>query len=161
ALSNEKLDQLQVESFNDYAKFLPSVSYTTDGPGFAQVYLRGVASGENGNHSGPLPSVGVYLDEQPITTIGGQLDLHIYDIARVEALAGPQGTLYGASSQAGTLRIITNKPQLGAFHLSYDAELNKVDHGAMGDVVNGMVNLPVGDKAAIRLVAWQEHDAGY
>jgi iron complex outermembrane receptor protein len=72
--------------------------------------MRGVASGGDGNHSGSLPSVGVYLDEQPITTIQGALDIHIYDIARVEALAGPQGTLYGASSQAGTLRIITNKP---------------------------------------------------
>ena len=57
-----------------------------------------------------LPSVGTYLDEQPITTIQGALDIHIFDIARIEALAGPQGTLYGASSQAGTIRIITNKP---------------------------------------------------
>ena len=72
--------------------------------------MRGVASGDNGNHSGPQPSVGMYLDEQPITTIQGALDIHIYDIARVEVLAGPQGTLYGASSQAGTIRIITNKP---------------------------------------------------
>ena len=67
-------------------------------------------AGENGNHSASLPSVGTYLDEQPITTIQGALDIHIFDIARVEALAGPQGTLYGASSQAGTIRIITNKP---------------------------------------------------
>ena len=80
------------------------------GPGFAAVYMRGVASGGDGNHSGSLPSVGMYLDEQPITTIQGALDIHMYDIARVEALAGPQGTLYGASSQAGTIRIITNKP---------------------------------------------------
>jgi iron complex outermembrane recepter protein len=72
--------------------------------------MRGVASGGDGNHSGPLPSVGIYVDEQPITTIQGAIDVHPYDIERVEALAGPQGTLYGASSQAGTLRIITNKP---------------------------------------------------
>ena len=66
--------------------------------------MRGVASGGDGNHSGSLPSVGIYLDEQPITTIQGALDVHLYDIARVESLAGQQGTLYGASSQAGTLR---------------------------------------------------------
>ena len=71
--------------------------------------MRGVASGDDGNHSGSLPSVGMYLDEQPITTIQGALDVHLYDIARVEALAGPQGTLYGASSQAGTIRIITQQ----------------------------------------------------
>ena len=76
----------------------------------SNVYFRGVASGENANHSASLPSVGTYLDEQPITTITGALDIHVFDIARVEALAGPQGTLYGASSQAGTVRIITNKP---------------------------------------------------
>ena len=73
------------------------------------VYMRGVASGGDGKHVGSLPSVGTYLDEQPVTTIVGALDIHIYDIARVEALAGPQGTLFGASSEAGTIRIITNK----------------------------------------------------
>ena len=109
-LGEEKLDELNVTDFEDYVKFLPSVSYQTFGPGFAQIYMRGVASGGDGNHSGSLPSVGVYLDEQPVTTIQGPLDMHIYDIARVEALSGPQGTLYGASSQAGALRIITNKP---------------------------------------------------
>ena len=72
--------------------------------------MRGVASGGNGNHSGSLPSVGVYLDEQPVTTIDGTLDIHIYDIAPRRGAAGPQGTLYGASSEAGTIRIITNKP---------------------------------------------------
>ena len=74
--------------------------------------------------SGSLPSVGSYLDEQPVTTIGGTLDVHIYDIARIESLAGPQGTLYGASSEAGTIRIITNKPELGVTSGRVDAELN-------------------------------------
>ena len=73
---------------------------------------------------GSLPSVGSYLDEQPVTTIGGTLDVHIYDIARIESLAGPQGTLYGASSEAGTIRIITNKPELGVTTGRVDAELN-------------------------------------
>ena len=102
-------------------KFLPSVSFTTLGPGFGLAYFRGVASGENNNHSGPSPSVGMYLDEQPITTIQGALDVHLYDIARVEALAGPQGTLYGASSQAGTIRIITNQPDPTGFEAGYGA----------------------------------------
>src|ERR1041385_644700 len=79
-LSTTKLKQQNVTDFASYAKLLPSVSYQTSGPGFAQVYMRGVSSGGDGNHSGPLPSVGVYLDEQPITTIQGALDLHIYDI---------------------------------------------------------------------------------
>ena len=97
-LGNEKLRELNVSDFEDYVKFLPSVSYQSFGPGFSQIYMRGVASGGDGNHSGSLPSVGVYLDEQPTTTILGFLPVHIYDIERVEGIAGLQGTLYGASA---------------------------------------------------------------
>ncbi len=161
ALGTEKLEELNITRFDDYVKFLPSVSYQTFGPGAALVYMRGVASGGDGNHSGPLPSVGVYLDEQPITTITGALDLHLYDIARVESLAGPQGTLYGASSQAGTLRIITNKPDPSGFSASYGIEGNTVAKGDFGYLGEGHVNVPVGDTAAIRLVGWARHDAGY
>jgi len=161
ALGTEKLEELNVADFDDYVKFLPSVSYQTFGPGFALVYMRGVASGGDGNHSGPLPSVGVYLDEQPITTITGALDLHMYDVARVEALAGPQGTLYGASSQAGTIRIITNKPDPSGFSASYGVEANTVAGGDMGYLGEGYVNVPLGEKAAIRLVGWARKDGGY
>ncbi len=161
ALGTEKLSQLQVQSFNDYARFLPSLSFDSIGPGSANVYFRGVASGGDGNHSGPLPSVGQYLDEQPITTIGGTLDIHVYDIARVEALAGPQGTLYGASSQAGTIRIITNKPELGKFKAGYDLQLNKVDKGGVGGIAEAFVNVPVSDNAAVRVVGWYDREAGY
>jgi outer membrane receptor protein involved in Fe transport len=168
ALSTQKLEENHVASFQDYAKLLPSVSYQdgaagggSGGPGFARVYMRGVSSGGDGNHSGPQPSVGMYLDEQPITTIQGSLDIHIYDVQRVEALAGPQGTLYGASSEAGTIRIITNKPELGVTKAGYDVQGNMVHNGTLGGVAEGFVNLPLGDAAAIRLVGWTEHDSGY
>ena len=161
ALGTQKLEQLQVADFNDFAKFLPSVSFQTVAPGFTSIYMRGVATGDNINHSASLPSVGVYLDEQPITTITGPLDLHIYDIARVESLAGPQGTLYGASSQAGTIRIITNKPQLGVTTGRIDGEVNKVAHGDWGGKLEGMINLPVADRIAFRGVGFWQHDAGY
>ncbi|MBV8238767.1 MAG: TonB-dependent receptor plug domain-containing protein, partial [Sphingomonas sp.] len=101
ALSTRKLDQLNISNFNEYTQLLPSVAFQTSQPGVTTVYMRGVASGGDGNHSGSLPSVGSYLDEQPVTTIGGTLDIHIYDVARIESLSGPQGTLYGASSEAG------------------------------------------------------------
>jgi outer membrane receptor protein involved in Fe transport len=161
ALGEAKLEELQVSNFTDYVKYLPSVSFQTTSPGFSNVYFRGVASGGDGNHSGSLPSVGVYLDEQPVTTIQGALDIHIYDIARVEALSGPQGTLYGASSQAGTLRIITNKPSTAGFSAGYDLEANTIAHGDAGYVVEGFVNQPVNDKVAVRLVGWAEHQGGY
>jgi iron complex outermembrane recepter protein len=168
AIPTEKLTQLHIENFADYAKYLPSVSYTlggagagNGGPGFANVSMRGVSSGGDGNHSGSLPTVGIYLDEQPITTIGGALDIHVYDVARVESLSGPQGTLYGASSEAGTIRIITNKPDPSAFSAGYDVSVNTVAHGGMGQTVEGFVNLPLADDIAIRLVGYEEHDAGY
>jgi iron complex outermembrane receptor protein len=161
ALGTDRLENLQVQEFTDFAKFLPSVAYQSLGPGATAVYMRGVASGENSNHSGPLPSVGIYLDEQPITTITGALDVHIYDIARVEALAGPQGTLYGASSQAGTIRIITNKPDPTQFSAGYDLSVNGQSHGDPGWLAEGFVNIPLSERMAIRLVGWDRHDGGF
>ncbi|MEO8618906.1 MAG: TonB-dependent receptor [Sphingomicrobium sp.] len=161
AIGTKQLDDLQVNDFDDYAKLVPSLSYKSSGPGTSNVYFRGVASGENGNHSSSLPSVGTYLDEQPITTIQGALDVHIFDIARVEALAGPQGTLYGASSQAGTVRIITNKPELGQTSGAINLELNKVAHGDWGYTGEGYINLPISTNVATRIVGWYRKDAGY
>ena len=161
ALGGEKLEALVISDFNDYVKFLPSVSFQSTAPGFTSVYMRGVASGGDGNHSGSLPSVGIYLDEQPITTITGALDVHVYDMERVEALAGPQGTLYGASSQAGTIRLITRKPEIGVFEGAIDAEVNSVTEGDIGYGLEGFVNIPVSDQAALRVVGWYQHDAGY
>jgi outer membrane receptor protein involved in Fe transport len=161
ALSTRRLEELNVSNFNDYTKLTPSVSFQTSQPGSTNVYIRGVASGGDGNHSGSLPSVGVYLDEQPVTTIGGTLDVHIYDIARIEVLRGPQGTLYGASSEAGTIRIITNKPDKSATYGGMDAELNTVHKGGVGGKVEGFFNAPIGAGAALRVVGWYQHDAGY
>ncbi|WP_310469129.1 TonB-dependent receptor [Sphingomonas sp.] len=161
AIGTRRLDQLNISNFEDYTKQLPSVSFQTSQPGSTVVYMRGVATGGDGNHSGSFPSVGSYLDEQPITTIGGTLDVHIYDIARIESLAGPQGTLYGASSQAGTIRIITNKPELNVTSGRIDGELNKVAHGGMGGALEGMINLPIGDNIAFRASAFYQRDAGY
>mgnify|MGYP001769352547 FL=1 len=133
AIGTQKLDDLNISNFSNYAQQLPSVTFQGSGtPGVNVIYMRGVASGGDGNHSGSLPSVGVYLDEQPVTTIGGNLDVHIYDIARIESLSGPQGTLYGASSQARTIRIITNKPDPSKAEGRFDAEVNTVAGGKMG-----------------------------
>ncbi|MGC3971135.1 MAG: TonB-dependent receptor [Pirellulales bacterium] len=161
ALGTQQLDQQQVTGFDGYARLVPSLSYRTSGPGFSNVYFRGVSSGENANHSASLPSVGTYLDEQPITTIQGALDVHIYDIARVEALAGPQGTLYGASSEAGTVRIITNRPDLASTYGEIRGELNSVAHGDFGGNLEGFINAPLSSNVALRVVGWYQHDAGY
>ena len=100
-LDNTKLEQLNISGLDDYVKYSPSVSYNRGNgqgsngqPGESHVYIRGVVNGGDGNHSGSQPAVGTYLDEQPITTIDGTPDVHIYDIARIEVLEGPQGTLF-------------------------------------------------------------------
>ena len=106
--------------------------------------------------------VGVYLDEQPVTTIGGTLDVHIYDIARIEALRGPQGTLYGASSEAGTIRIITNRPDTAQLlRPASTPRSTRSRHGGIGGSLEGFVNAPLSDSVALRLVGWYQHDAGY
>jgi iron complex outermembrane receptor protein len=161
AFGTKTLDDNHVDSFEDYAKMIPSLSQQSAGPGASNVYFRGVASGENANHSTSLPSVGTYLDEQPITTIQGALDLHIFDIERIEALAGPQGTLYGASSEAGTIRIITNKPDTSGTYGEVGAELNNVYNGDIGYTLEGFLNHPFSDRIAVRVVAWYRRDAGY
>ncbi|HYC95605.1 MAG TPA: TonB-dependent receptor, partial [Sphingomicrobium sp.] len=161
AFGTKTLEDNQVQQFDDYAKMIPSLSVQSGGPGFSNVYFRGVASGENANHSASLPSVGTYLDEQPITTITGALDLHIFDVERIEALAGPQGTLYGASSQAGTIRIITNKPDTSGTYGEIGVEANKVAHGDWGYTAEGFLNHPLSERIAARVVAWYRRDGGY
>jgi outer membrane receptor protein involved in Fe transport len=168
AIGTQQIENLNIQNQDDYIRYLPSVTVQksgsgggANGPGFGNVIMRGISSDSGQNHSGPLPTVGTYLDEQPITTIQGAMDVHLYDIQRIEALAGPQGTLYGASSEAGTLRIITNKPDPSAFKAEYQLEGNLVDHGDAGGLAQGFLNIPLGSTAAVRLVGWYEHDGGY
>lgn len=160
-LSNQQIEQLNINNFADYIQFLPTVSFQSERPGVSQIYMRGIASGGDGVHSGSMPSVGVYLDEQPVTTINRILDVHVYDVARIETLAGPQGTFFGASSQAGTLRIITNKPVIGEFLGGFDLGVNTVSHGDIGYTAEGFVNVPINDRMAVRLVGWHVQQAGF
>ena len=160
-LSTKELEELEIKGFDDYITWLPTVSYSSNGPGYGQVYMRGISSGGDGNHSGSMPSVGMYLDEQPITTINQILNVHVYDIARVEVLAGPQGTLFGQGSQAGTIRIISNKPEIGVTEGGYDFYANSTAHGDPGYGIEGFLNIPINDRMAVRLVAWHEYQGGW
>ncbi len=116
AITTKTLDDLQVDKFEDYAGWsrrcrssrVAGAAARAD-PARRTSIFAASRRARNGTHSSSLPSVGTFLDEQPITTITGALDVHVFDIARIEALAGPQGTLYGASSQPERSGI-TNKP---------------------------------------------------
>ena len=161
ALGEETLDQQQVSSLDDFSKLLPSVSFQSFGPGQSQIYFRGVSSGGDGLRTGPTPATGLYLDEIPVTTIAGSVDLHVYDIARIEALSGPQGTLFGASSLSGTLRLITNKPSTAGFEGGADLQVNKFGEGEFGGSLESFLNLPLSDNAALRVVGFYRRDGGY
>lgn len=161
ALGNETLEQHQVNNLDDYTKLLPSVSFQTYGPSQSDISFRGVATGGINLPGGSLPTVGVYIDEIPVSTIGALLDIHAYDLARVEALSGPQGTLYGASSLSGTLRLITNKPDTRKMSGGYDLQLNKFGKGQVGGIGEGFINLPLSSNMAVRVVGYYEHDGGY
>ena len=164
SFNTDTIAELGIQDFQDYARMMPSVQFQptpATGVGFTQVYMRGVTTGRDGQATTSQPSVGMYLDEQPITTIQGNLDIHMYDIARVEALAGPQGTLYGASSQSGTIRIITNKPDPSAFAAGYAVDGNVVDGDDTGYTFEGFVNMPLSDSTALRVVAWNRRDGGW
>jgi len=162
ALDTRQMQQLHINDFDDYTKFLPSLSTPNGAPGQDELSIRGLTNGTDGLRVGSQPTVAVYLDEQPVTTIANNLDVHMYDIARVEELSGPQGTLFGSSSMGGTLRIITNKPGTDHFEAACNIDGNMLPGaGSKGGQIEGYVNVPVSAHAAVRLVAFTEHDGGY
>ena len=156
AFTTETLAERQVSNFADYANLLPSVSFSTLGPGRSSLFFRGVSVS-----GGAFPTAGVYLDEIPLSQAGRLPDVHVYDIERVEALSGPQGTLFGANSLAGTLRIITNKPNPAKFEAGYDVQINKYGKGDFGQMHEGFINMPLSSNVAVRLMGYYRHDGGY
>ncbi|EGD59228.1 TonB-dependent receptor [Novosphingobium nitrogenifigens DSM 19370] len=156
ALDAGKLEQNHVASFTDYATLLPSVSFETLGPGRSQPYFRGISVS-----GGQASTVGMYLDDIPITSPGSNPEVHVYDIERVEALSGPQGTLFGASSLAGTIRIITNKPKFDKFEFGMDMEINKWGKGDPGGSLEAYMNIPLTSNLAVRLMGFVDRTGGY
>jgi outer membrane receptor protein involved in Fe transport len=159
AFSQDDMREQGLFKFEDYARFIPSLSFVSTASGSTDIVFRGVSAGGG---SVTDASAALYLDEQPLTQFNVQVDPRLIDIERIEALAGPQGTLYGDSSQSGTLRIITNKPDPNHFSAFADATIKAGSDSEESYDIAGMVNLPlVEDKFAIRLVGFSAHDGGY
>ena len=159
AISQQQLERANLTSVEDFQRFVPSLSYNAVTPGRGAIYFRGVADDSSSFIADA--SSAVYLDEQPLTQSALQPEIRLVDIERIEALPGPQGTLYGSSSQAGTLRYITNKPDPSGYYSDVSFEGHTVDEGDEGYEVSGVLNLPVGDAVAIRVVGFSARDAGY
>ena len=165
ALGGDTLDDLRVDTFTDYLVQLPGVTAGGSGPGQNTIYIRGVASTTpnltTAGVAGLAPNVAFYLDEQPLAQPGRNLDVYAVDLERVEVLPGPQGTLFGASSQAGTIRLITNKPKIGEFEAFANSQFSTTRGGEGSYKVEGGLNFPVGDSAALRLVGYIDDRGGY
>jgi len=159
-LSSDELDSLNIKDFADYVLQLPAASAVQRRPGQGQIFMRGISDGGNNNQSLQGPAVAIYLDESPVTMIGDNLDVHVYDIERVESLTGPQGTLYGAASQAGNLKIITKKPS-GEFDSGFNLSAESTRGGDGSTMVEGFVNIPLSQNAALRFVGFNDRDGGF
>jgi iron complex outermembrane receptor protein len=165
ALGQEKLDQLGVANFEDYLLELPGITAGGSGPGQNTVYIRGVASTTpnltTAGVAGLAPNVAFYLDEQPLAQPGRNLDVYAADLQRIEVLSGPQGTLFGASSQAGTVRLITNKPDPSGTYGRMKFGTSFMEEGELSADVTGMLNLPVSDNLTLRGVVYVDNQGGY
>src|SRR3981081_2896274 len=161
ALTAETLSQLNITTLNHYVKFLPNVTVANQGPGQGLIYMRGLATTEDGEQSsgatGSFPNVAVYLDAQSAQLPGRNLDIYAADIERIEVLEGPQGTLFGAGAQAGVIRYITNKPKLNKFEASANAGYAGTAHGDPSNNLDATINLPlIPDRLAVRAVVYNE-----
>jgi iron complex outermembrane recepter protein len=146
----------------DLARNVAGLTIADLGPGQSQMAIRGISSGQViRDQPGVKEQVGVYLDESPISVALFTPDLELYDLDRFEVLRGPQGTLFGAGSEAGTVRYITRQPQIGKTEVSLDSALESVAHGEEGGYLRAAVNIPVSDTVAARLVGYWHHLPGF
>ena len=159
ALSTADIEKQALQSVADVIGALPSVSLISSMPGRNSIVMRGVSTGTTEYRTDS--QVAVYLDDQPMTSISQQVEVRLIDLARIESLPGPQGTLFGSSSQTGTIRYITNRPDPSRFSSQLDAELGTTEGGEESYDLSGHVNIPVTDNIAIRAVGFYALEGGY
>jgi iron complex outermembrane receptor protein len=166
ALTTETLTQLNVQTFDDFVKYLPNVTSASSGPGQSAIFMRGLSTtlaGTQGSGGvGSFSSVAIYLDEQSGALPGRNLDVYAADLERIEVLEGPQGTLFGAGAESGVLRYITNKPKLNVTEGNVSAAYEYTSHGDNSSNVQAVINLPlVNDTLAVRGVIYNDSRGGY
>ncbi|MEL0162139.1 MAG: TonB-dependent receptor plug domain-containing protein, partial [Halieaceae bacterium] len=158
SLSGEDIQKQGITTLEDFSRFVAGLNIQTTTPGQNTIVFRGVSDG-----GGFLvdPTAAIYLDEQPMSQTSFAPDIYPVDLARIEALAGPQSTLYGASSQSGAIRVITNKPDPSGFEANIGGGVSSTTDGGTGYDIDGTVNIPLSDTVAIRLSGFSARDAGY
>ena len=161
-LGGDQLERQRATDFQDLVSLVPGFSVTSPRPGVSRITLRGI------NTNGVASTVGVYVDDVPFGSSSGLAnaaivsgDFDTFDLARIEVLRGPQGTLYGASSLGGVLKYVTNAPSTEAFEARGQLSLESVDGGDMGYAATGVVNFPVSDTFAVRATGYYRYDDGF
>ena len=165
ALTGDDLEKLGVANFDQYVEFLPNVVFQGTGPGQNEIYIRGAATTQTNISVSSVqalqPSVAFYLDEQPVSMQGRNLDIYATDVQRIEVLPGPQGTLFGASSQSGTVRLITNKPTHDGFSAGFDTSTSSTQGGDLSNSVEAYFNMSLTDSLAVRVASYNDHQGGW
>lgn len=166
AISGDQLKRLHVTTTNDLLKYTPNVTYSGNGPGTGNIFIRGlgdVGSGNQGQATTALfPNVALYLDDQPMQFPTRNNDVYLVDLERVEVLEGPQGTLFGGGAQAGAVHYITNKPKLDATSGEFNAGYGTTAGGDQNSNLNAVLNAPlIADTLAVRAVIFSDHQGGY
>ena len=166
AITGEQLGQLNVTTFDDVLKYLPNVTFGSNGPGQGNIYMRGLSAGFAGNQSSaavaPFPNVATYLDDQSMTFPARNADVYMADMERIEVLEGPQGTLFGGGAEAGAIRYITNKPKLNVTEGNAEASYGITAHGDPNTALTAVINLPlVENTLAFRAVIYNDRRGGY
>ena len=165
AITGDDLEKLGITNFSDYVMQLPGVTAGGSGPGQNTIYIRGVASTTpnltTAGVAGLAPNVAFYLDEQPLAQPGRNLDVYAADLQRIEVLSGPQGTLFGGSSQAGNVRLITNKPDTSEFYGNVKVGFGSITDGGTSTNIEAMLNVPLSDSFALRGVVYSDSKGGW
>ncbi|NJN40827.1 MAG: TonB-dependent receptor [Gammaproteobacteria bacterium] len=160
AISQQTINRAGLQELEDYSRFVPSMSYTAQAPGANKLIFRGVADTDRSFYSDT--SAAIYLDEQPLTQPTQTPEPRLVDIERIEALSGPQGTLYGGSAQSGTLRIITNKPDVSELQIITDSTVKQGSDSDLSHDFSAVVNVPlIPNELAVRLVGFSAKDGGF
>ncbi|MCX7057625.1 MAG: TonB-dependent receptor, partial [Proteobacteria bacterium] len=166
ALTGEALSQMNVQTLDDFVRYLPNVTAPSNGPGQSNIYMRGLSVGQQGSQQsgaiGIFPNVALYLDDQSGQLPGRNIDVYAADLERIEVLEGPQGTLFGGGAQAGVVRYITNKPNLTETEASVVGGFGTTAHGRNNSDVTAVINVPlISDRLAVRAVVYNEARGGY
>jgi iron complex outermembrane recepter protein len=159
AFSTADIERQALQDVEDVIRALPSVSLVAYVPGRNSIFMRGISTGSAEYYTDS--QISIYLDDQPLTSVSQQVDIWPIDIERIESLPGPQGTLFGSSSQAGTIRYITNKPDSDGYSSQLDLEVGTIKDGEETYDVSGHLNIPVSDNLAVRVVGFYSLTGGW